>query len=87
MKLLPSLLLALTSLASAQDWPQWRGPLANGFSPTAQPPVRWSETQNVRWKIALPGKGHGGAMEAGYRRAAGWLAGRLAGEPARSNCR
>ncbi len=40
------------------DWPQWRGPLANGFSPTAQPPVRWSETQNVRWKIALPGKGH-----------------------------
>lgn len=40
------------------DWPQWRGPLGNGFSPTAQPPVRWSETQNVRWKIPLPGKGH-----------------------------
>lgn len=37
--------------------------------------------------VTLPGKGHGGAMEAGYRRAAGWLAGRLAGEPARSNCR
>lgn len=40
------------------DWPQWRGPLANGYSPTAQPPVRWSETQNVRWKIPIPGRGH-----------------------------
>ena len=40
------------------DWPQWRGPLANGFSPTAHPPTRWSETQNVRWKIPIPGKGH-----------------------------
>jgi outer membrane protein assembly factor BamB len=40
------------------DWPQWRGPLANGFSPTAQPPTRWSESQNVRWKIPIPGKGH-----------------------------
>lgn len=42
----------------ALDWPQWRGPQGNGFSPTADPPVRWSETQNVRWKIPLPGKGH-----------------------------
>ena len=40
------------------EWPQWRGPLANGVAPFAQPPVRWSETQNVRWKIPLPGKGH-----------------------------
>ncbi|MFM7816090.1 MAG: hypothetical protein ACKPGI_03890, partial [Verrucomicrobiota bacterium] len=44
--------------AVALDWPQWRGPLANGFSPTANPPIRWSESQNVRWKIPLPGKGH-----------------------------
>src|SRR5258706_8748023 len=39
-------------------WPQWRGPLATGVAPQADPPVRWSETKNVRWKIALPGKGH-----------------------------
>jgi pimeloyl-ACP methyl ester carboxylesterase len=37
--------------------------------------------------VVLSGKGHGGAMDAGYRRAAGWLAARLAGQPARSNCR
>ena len=39
-------------------WPQWRGPLANGVAPRASPPVEWSETKNIRWKIALPGKGH-----------------------------
>ena len=41
-----------------RDWPQWRGPLATGVAPHAQPPVHWSETNNVRWKIPLPGKGH-----------------------------
>lgn len=40
------------------SWPQWRGPLANGVAPGANPPVHWSETNNIRWKIALPGKGH-----------------------------
>src|SRR4029450_2972450 len=39
-------------------WPQWRGPLANGVAPKANPPIEWSEQKNVRWKIPLPGKGH-----------------------------
>src|SRR5260221_9766448 len=43
----------------AQDaWPQWRGPLGTGVAPNAQPPVDWSENKNIRWKTALPGKGH-----------------------------
>jgi pimeloyl-ACP methyl ester carboxylesterase len=37
--------------------------------------------------VTLNGKGHGGAMEAGEKMAAKWLAARLAGQPARSNCR
>jgi pimeloyl-ACP methyl ester carboxylesterase len=37
--------------------------------------------------VVLTGKGHGGAMDAGYRRAVAWLAARFAGKPARSNCR
>ncbi|HVA46793.1 MAG TPA: PQQ-binding-like beta-propeller repeat protein [Pirellulales bacterium] len=41
-----------------QNWPQWRGPLANGVAPKANPPIEWSETKNVRWKVALPGLGH-----------------------------
>jgi outer membrane protein assembly factor BamB len=44
--------------ARLDSWPQWRGPLANGVAPRANPPVHWSETNNIRWKIPLPGKGH-----------------------------
>jgi len=39
-------------------WPNWRGPENTGVAPHALPPLVWSETQNIRWKIALPGKGH-----------------------------
>jgi YihY family inner membrane protein len=41
-----------------QFWPVWRGPLATGVAPHGDPPVEWSETENVRWKIELPGLGH-----------------------------
>jgi outer membrane protein assembly factor BamB len=44
--------------AADQAWPQWRGPLGTGVSPTAQPPTEWSESKHVRWKTAIPGKGH-----------------------------
>ncbi len=57
------LLLPLTGAAlesgeaMKRNWPQWRGPLATGVSPAAQPPVSWSETNNVRWKVKVPGRG------------------------------
>ena len=38
-------------------WPQWRGPHAAGVSRTAQPPLEWSESRNIRWKIEIPGRG------------------------------
>lgn len=38
-------------------WPQWRGPLFTGEAPGARPPVTWSESQNVRFKVAIPGAG------------------------------
>jgi len=38
-------------------WPQWRGPLANGVATTANPPLMWSEAQNIRWKVEIPGRG------------------------------
>jgi outer membrane protein assembly factor BamB len=40
---------------SERFWPQWRGPLATGVGPRARPPVEWSETRNVRWKVEVPG--------------------------------
>ena len=47
-----------TFAADEQNWPQWRGPLGTGVAPNADPPVVWSETKNIRWKVELPGKGH-----------------------------
>jgi hypothetical protein len=38
-------------------WPQWRGPDATGVSRTATPPIEWSETTNVRWKVPIAGRG------------------------------
>ena len=45
-------------LDARDQWAQWRGPLGNGVSPGGKPPLTWSEGKNVRWKTALPGKGH-----------------------------
>ena len=43
---------------SAEDnWPSWRGPNLNGIAVKGDPPVTWSETENIKWKIALPGTG------------------------------
>lgn len=43
---------------AVRNWPQWRGPLSTGVAPHADPPVKWSETENTRWKTPLPGVGH-----------------------------
>ena len=61
-------LLALTACASLQgdvppvdpehQWPQWRGPTWNGVAAHGDPPVTWSETENVRWKVPVE-MGHG----------------------------
>src|SRR5437763_9847443 len=54
--------MAVSGLGASHEelryWPQWRGPLATGVAPLANPPIHWSETNNVRWKIPLPGKSH-----------------------------
>ena len=58
---LPALAAGAGDRAGAEHlryWPQWRGPLANGVAPHANPPLQWSETNNLRWKISLPGKAH-----------------------------
>src|SRR5262245_44276530 len=38
----------------AENWPAWRGPSANGVSRESNLPVRWSRTENVTWRLALP---------------------------------
>ena len=48
------------------DWPQWRGPLNTGMA-IGDAPLTWSDTQNVRWKVAIPGRGHSTPVVAGDR--------------------
>ena len=45
------------TIASAADWPAWRGPENNGIIAEAAP-LTWSRTDNVRWKVALPEAGN-----------------------------
>jgi len=47
------------------DWPQFRGPQANGHATSSQLPVQWSETENIAWKIPVPGQGHSSPVIAG----------------------
>jgi outer membrane protein assembly factor BamB len=48
--------LVLSFPALADNWPQWRGPQNDGVSPAKNVPVKWSDTENVAWKLALPGR-------------------------------
>jgi outer membrane protein assembly factor BamB len=45
----------LSASASAENWPQWRGPNLNGTSGEKNLPVKWTAEENVAWKLALPG--------------------------------
>ena len=59
---LVALVLGASTLGGSQGdadrfWPTWRGPLSTGVAPEADPPVEWSETTNVRWKVEVPGRG------------------------------
>ena len=49
-------LLATISLA-AEDWPQFRGPDGEGHSTETGLPLQWSESQNIRWKTPVTGRG------------------------------
>lgn len=55
------LLITSASLAAcrllAHDWPEFRGPTGQGHSPAKNVPLKWSATDNVAWKVAVPGAG------------------------------
>jgi outer membrane protein assembly factor BamB len=41
---------------SAENWPAWRGPQANGISDEKGLPIKWSTTENVAWKLPVPSR-------------------------------
>lgn len=48
---------AFVHAQNADEWTQFRGPNGQGIAATAKLPVKWSKTENILWKIDLPGPG------------------------------
>jgi len=59
-------LCAATGSARADDtgsnaggnWAHWRGPLGTGVAPDSNPPLHFSLTKNIKWKLKDPGLGY-----------------------------
>lgn len=65
----PAVAVLVSSIAAAQSgalWPYWRGPSHTGAT-SANVPLTWSDTQNVKWKIDIPGRGFSTPVIAGDR--------------------
>lgn len=69
-RIVPNLLLLTTALlpaalwaANPNEWPDFRGPTSDGLVPLGPGgvarglPLQWSETNNVKWKTAIPHRG------------------------------
>jgi len=48
--------MATAATLSAENWPQWRGPAKNGVSAEKGLPLKWSTTENIAWKVEMPGR-------------------------------
>ncbi len=64
-----SLLLSgcVAGIVCAHDWPEFRGPTGQGHSPAKNVPTRWSATENVAWKVPVPGAGWSSPVVVGGR--------------------
>ena len=59
--------------AADDNWPQWRGTLMTGVSPTATLPSLGARTTNIKWKVRIPGRGlsrrlWSGAIRSSFKR-------------------
>src|ERR1051326_7329831 len=65
---LTTLLTVSTLLtAAAGDWPGWRGPEGTGMSSEKKLPLKWTDKENVRWRVELPGPGNSSPIVWGKR--------------------
>ena len=53
--------------ASGPSWPQWRGPSGQGVSEEKNLPTSWNTVTNIKWKAAIPGRGHSSPIVWGNR--------------------
>src|SRR4051794_25565722 len=57
LRLLPCSLALLQSCLAGETWPQFRGPHQDGISDAKGTPTTWSESEHIKWKVAIPGEG------------------------------
>jgi outer membrane protein assembly factor BamB len=60
-----STLAILSGTVNAADWPQFRGHYGSGVSEETGLPIKWSQTEGMRWKAELPGRGLSNPVIAG----------------------
>ncbi len=68
--ILSALFLAILAVGVAgaeKNWPQFRGPQGNGAIAAKNVPVSWSETNNIAWKVSVPGRGRSSPVVMGDR--------------------
>lgn len=60
-------LVSQTTAAKQSDWPGFRGPTGMGTSAAKGLPVTWSDSENIAWKVELPGPGASSPVVFGER--------------------
>jgi outer membrane protein assembly factor BamB len=63
----PVILIMTATASLAANWPAWRGPAGNGVATETGLPVKWSPTENVRWRVDLPERGNSSPVIWGTR--------------------
>lgn len=53
-----AVLLVVSSVPAAENWPQWRGPEGQGHAVTTGVPVKFGEKEHVAWKREIVGRGY-----------------------------
>lgn len=60
---MPAATYAETPVVENTDWPWWRGGNRDGVATSdLQPPITWSQQENILWRASVPGRGHGSPM-------------------------
>ncbi len=59
--------LCFPQVVCGENWPGWRGTRGDGTSLEKGLATRWSATENIAWKVAIPGTGHASPVVWGDR--------------------
>jgi outer membrane protein assembly factor BamB len=59
--------MVLSGGEAAKYWSRWRGPSGQGLVEGSTYPDTWSETENILWKVKVPGRGHSSPIVWGNR--------------------